>query len=234
MLELEDVKFRYGAAPTLHGVSLRLNPGEVVALIGGNGAGKTTTLRCISGILNPYAGSITFDGANIENRAPHAIARMGIAHVLEGRHLFGHLSVVENVRLGAVAGAKRSSYAEDLEMVFGKFPKLRERHDQLANTLSGGEQQMVALARALMSKPKALLLDEPSMGLAPKIVDTIFEIIADVAASGMPILLVEQNANRALQIADRAYVMESGQIALNGTGKELLGNDLVRKSYLGA
>jgi branched-chain amino acid transport system ATP-binding protein len=233
MLTVKNLRFAYGAVETIRGVALEINTGEVVALIGANGAGKTTTLRCISGVLRPQGGSIQLEGQELLGVAPHAIARRGIAHVLEGRHLFKHLSVFENLMMGAYQRKQSAEIRSDLERVYQLFPRVKERLTQMAGTLSGGEQQMVAMARSLMARPRILLLDEPSMGLAPRVVDTIFEIIADIAQTGLPILLVEQNANRALALAKRAYVLELGEVALSGSGEALMNNDQVRRSYLG-
>jgi branched-chain amino acid transport system ATP-binding protein len=233
MLEIEKICFSYAGVPAITDVSLAVKAGEIVALIGANGAGKTTTLRCISGLLPLGSGTIRFDGNDISAKPSHFISRAGIAHVLEGRHLFKHLTVRENLELGLDAKAPDAPMRHSLEDIFGLFPRIRERQDQKAGTLSGGEQQMVAMARALLGQPKLMLLDEPSMGLAPTVVDTIFDVISEVVRSGLPILLVEQNANRALELADRAYVLEVGRIAMSGTGQELLGHDDVRRSYLG-
>lgn len=233
MLSVKNLRFSYGAVETIRGVDLKINAGEVVALIGANGAGKTTTLHCVSGVLRAQQGSIQLEGQELLGLPPHAVARRGIAHVLEGRHLFKHLSVFENLMMGAYHRKDPFEIRKDLEWVYQLFPRLKERLAQVAGTLSGGEQQMVAMARSLMAKPRILLLDEPSMGLAPRVVDTIFDIIADVARTGLPILLVEQNANRALSLADRAYVMELGQVVLSDRGDALMNNDQVRKSYLG-
>jgi len=234
ILSAKNIHFSYGAVSTLHGVSFDVGAGDVVALIGANGAGKTTTMRCISGILRPTSGEIFFKGEPITQLAAHKIARLGIAHVLEGRHLFRHLTVRENLDMGAYHRTDRNAVVADLDWIYTLFPRIKERVNQTAGTLSGGEQQMVAIARALISKPAILLLDEPSMGLAPRIVDTIFEVIVDVARTGLPIFLVEQNANRSLAIADRAYVLELGRVVLAGTGSELIDNERVRHSYLGA
>lgn len=233
MLDIDKICFGYAGVPAITDVSLGVNAGEIVALIGANGAGKTTTLRCISGLLPLGSGTIRFDGDDISSKPSHFISRAGIGHVLEGRHLFSHLTVRENLELGLSAQAPDAQMRHSLEDIFGLFPRIRERQDQKAGTLSGGEQQMVAMARSLLAQPKLLLLDEPSMGLAPTVVDTIFEVISEVVRSGLPILLVEQNANRALELADRAYVLEVGRIVLSGTGQELLGHDDVRRSYLG-
>jgi branched-chain amino acid transport system ATP-binding protein len=233
MLTVKNLRFAYGVVEAIRGIALEINTGEVVALIGANGAGKTTTLRCISGVLRPQSGSIQLEGQELRGVAPHAIARRGIAHVLEGRHLFKHLSVFENLMMGAYQRKQSADIRSDLDRVYQLFPRVKERLTQMAGTLSGGEQQMVAMARSLMARPRILLLDEPSMGLAPRVVDTIFEIIADIAQTGLPILLVEQNANRALALAKRAYVLELGEVALSGSGEALMNNDQVRRSYLG-
>jgi branched-chain amino acid transport system ATP-binding protein len=233
MLSVKNLRFAYGVVETIRGIALEIKTGEVVALIGANGAGKTTTLRCISGVLRPQGGSIQFEGQEILGVPPHAIARRGIGHVLEGRHLFKHLSVFENLMMGAYQRKEAAEIRNDLERVYQLFPRVKERLAQMAGTLSGGEQQMVAMARSLMARPRILLLDEPSMGLAPRVVDTIFEIIADIALTGLPILLVEQNANRALALAKRAYVLELGEVVLSGSGEALINNDQVRRSYLG-
>jgi branched-chain amino acid transport system ATP-binding protein len=233
MLSVKDLRFGYGAAETIRRVTLDINVGEVVALIGANGAGKTTTLRCISGLLRPQGGSILLEGKEMLGVAPHEIARRGLAHVLEGRHLFRHLSVLENLMMGAYQRNDPAEIRSDLDRVYQRFPRVKERLAQIAGTLSGGEQQMVAMARSLMARPRILLLDEPSMGLAPRVVDTIFEIIADIAQTGLAILLVEQNANRALALAKRAYVLELGQVVLDGSGEALMNNDDVKRSYLG-
>jgi branched-chain amino acid transport system ATP-binding protein len=233
MLSVKNLRFAYGVVETIRGIALEIKTGEVVALIGANGAGKTTTLRCISGVLRPQGGSIQFEGQEILGVPPHAIARRGIGHVLEGRHLFKHLSVFENLMMGAYQRKEAAEIRNDLERVYQLFPRVKERLAQMAGTLSGGEQQMVAMARSLMARPRILLLDEPSMGLAPRVVDTIFEIIADIALTGLPILLVEQNANRALALAKRAYVLELGEVVLSGSGEGLINNDQVRRSYLG-
>lgn len=233
MLEVENISYAYSGVTAISDVSLSVKQGEVVALIGANGAGKTTTLRCISGLLPARKGRILLKGKDITATPSHRVARAGIGHVLEGRHLFPHLTVKENLEMGVRVKPSGTKAKEQYEWVYSLFPRVQERLKQTAGTLSGGEQQMVAMARALLADPEILLLDEPSMGLAPTVVDRIFEIIRDVAASGLPILLVEQNANRALEMADRAYVLEVGQLALSGTGGELRNNDDVRKSYLG-
>ena len=233
VLELEDVHTYYGAIHALKGVSLKVHDGEVVTLIGANGAGKSTTLRSINGINHPRQGRIRFQGKDITNAPPHEIVKMGIAQSPEGRRLFPRMSVLENLEMGAFQRNDRQNFQEDIDRVFGLFPRLAERRQQKAGTMSGGEQQMVAMGRALMARPKLLLLDEPSMGLAPIFVEKIFEIVAEINAQGTPILLVEQNALMALDAASRGYVMEIGEIALEGPAKELSANERVRKAYLG-
>jgi branched-chain amino acid transport system ATP-binding protein len=233
VLELEDVHTYYGSIHALKGVSLRVNEGEVVTLIGANGAGKSTTLRSINGINHPREGSIRFRGRDITHAPPHAIVKMGIAQSPEGRRLFPRMSVLENLEMGAFQRTDRANFKEDLDRVFHLFPRLAERRQQKAGTMSGGEQQMVAMGRALMARPKLLLLDEPSMGLAPIFVERIFEIVKEINAQGTPILLVEQNALMALEAANRGYVLETGSIALEGPAKELRANERVRKAYLG-
>jgi branched-chain amino acid transport system ATP-binding protein len=234
VLELADLHVRYGNIRALQGVSLRVGTGELVALIGSNGAGKSTTLRTISGLLRPAQGTITFEGTDISRAAPHVIVGLGISHCPEGRRIFGGLTVRENLRLGAVAQADRAAAAQDLELVLTMFPILRERLGQAGGTLSGGEQQMLAIGRALMSRPRLLLLDEPSLGLAPLMVERIFETIAALKAEGRTILLVEQNVHHALEVADRAYVLESGRIVLDGPVDVLRRDPAVERSYLGA
>jgi branched-chain amino acid transport system ATP-binding protein len=233
MLELTDVDVRYGNIRALRGVSLRVAQGELVALIGSNGAGKTTTMRTISGLLRPTEGAITFEGADISRAATDRIVALGISHCPEGRRIFGGLTVAENLRLGAVSRSDRRAIAEDLEMVLGLFPLLKERLSQAGGTLSGGEQQMLAIGRALMSRPRLLLLDEPSLGLAPLMVERIFATIGELKAQGRTILLVEQNVHHALDIADRAYVMETGRITLEGPAAVLRHDPKVEQSYLG-
>ena len=233
MLELTDVDVRYGNIRALRGVSLRVAQGELVALIGSNGAGKTTTLRTISGLLRPTEGAITFEGADISRAATDRIVALGISHCPEGRRIFGGLTVGENLRLGAVSRSDRRAIAEDLEMVLGLFPLLQERLSQAGGTLSGGEQQMLAIGRALMSRPRLLLLDEPSLGLAPLMVERIFATIGELKAQGRTILLVEQNVHHALDIADRAYVLETGRVTLDGPADQLRRNPKVEQSYLG-
>ncbi|MEA2537170.1 MAG: branched-chain amino acid transport system ATP-binding protein [Chloroflexota bacterium] len=233
MLELDDLHVRYGSIRALQGVSLTVAHGELVALIGSNGAGKTTVLRTISGLLRPSSGSVTFEEADISRAPTDRIVALGISHCPEGRRIFGSLSVGENLRLGAVAQTDKQATAADLEMVFSLFPLLKERIGQAGGTLSGGEQQMLAIGRALMSRPRLLLLDEPSLGLAPLMVERIFETIAELKGQGRTILLVEQNVHHALDIADRAYVLESGRITLEGAAEILRRNPKVEQSYLG-
>jgi branched-chain amino acid transport system ATP-binding protein len=234
MLELHDVHVMYGNIRALQGVSLRVAEGELVALIGSNGAGKTTTLRTISGLLRPSLGSITFEGAELNRASTDRIVALGISHCPEGRRIFGRLTVRENLVLGAVSRADHAAIAADMDMVFGLFPLLKERLRQAGGTLSGGEQQMLAIGRALMSRPRLLLLDEPSLGLAPLMVERIFETIEEIKREGRTILLVEQNVHHALDVADRAYVMETGRITLEGPGPVLRRDPQVERSYLGA
>ena len=234
MLELHDVHVMYGSIRSLQGVSLRVAEGELVALIGSNGAGKTTTLRTISGLLRPSLGSITFEGAEIHRASTDHIVALGISHCPEGRRIFGRLTVRENLVLGAVSRTDQAAIAADLDMVFGLFPLLKERLRQAGGTLSGGEQQMLAIGRALMSRPRLLLLDEPSLGLAPLMVERIFETIEELKRQGRTILLVEQNVHHALDIADRAYVMETGRITLEGPAPVVRRDPQVERSYLGA
>ena len=233
MLEIRDLQVYYGMIQAIKGISLDVNQGEVIALIGANGAGKTTTLHTITGLLRPKAGTITFNGENITKAAAHKIVSMGMAHVPEGRRVFAELSVLQNLRLGAYTRSNKDEIEESLANVYRRFPRLEERKNQMAGTLSGGEQQMLAMGRALMSKPKIILMDEPSMGLSPIFVNEIFSIIQDVSADGVTVLLVEQNAKKALSIADRAYVLETGKIVLEGDAKELMNNDSIKKAYLG-
>jgi branched-chain amino acid transport system ATP-binding protein len=233
MLELEDVHVHYGPIEALHGVSLRVEAGAIVTLIGGNGAGKSTTLRTISGLLAPTAGRITFEGRPIQGRPPHDILGLGIAHVPEGRQIFPNLSVWENLRLGAFRERRKGQVMDGLDAVFRQFPVLRERAKQLGGTLSGGEQQMLAIARALMAKPRLLMLDEPSLGLAPLYVERVADIVKTLNAQGMSILLVEQRARGALRIAKRGYVLETGRIVLADDGARLLENEDVKRAYLG-
>jgi branched-chain amino acid transport system ATP-binding protein len=233
VLELDDVHTYYGAIHALKGISLEVRDGEIVTLIGANGAGKSTTLRSIHGLNHPRRGTIRFHGENITSSSPHRIVSMGIAQSPEGRRLFPRMSVLENLEMGAYLRTDRSLFAEDLDRVYTLFPRLAERKSQKAGTLSGGEQQMVAMGRALMARPKLLLLDEPSMGLAPIFVERIFEIVVEINKQGIPILLVEQNALMALDVASRGYVLETGRIALADDAKALRQNEQVRKTYLG-
>ncbi len=231
MLKVEDMHVYYGAIHAVKGVSFTVGEGEIVALIGANGAGKSTILKTVSGLMHPRSGSITFCGEDITHQDAYKLLRHGLAHVPEGRRIFQQMTVQENLEMGAYINKGASE--KDLEMVFDYFPRLKERRRQIAGTLSGGEQQMLAMSRALMSHPKLMMLDEPSMGLAPLLVDQIFAIIKELHRSGTTILLVEQNARKALQVADRAYVLETGSITLSGTGQELASSDEVRKAYLG-
>jgi branched-chain amino acid transport system ATP-binding protein len=233
LLELRDVRIRYGGIEAVKGISLTVSEGELVTLIGGNGAGKTTTLATISGIKRPSEGEILFEGRRIDNLPPHEIVEMGVSQSPEGRRIFPRMSVRENLSMGAYGRRDGGSLGEDFERVFGLFPVLKERERQAGGTLSGGEQQMLAIGRALMSRPRVLMLDEPSMGLAPLFVERIFELLREIHEQGMTILLVEQNAQAALQAADRGYVLESGEIVLEDEADRLLGNDQVRKAYLG-
>ena len=233
VLELNDVHTYYGSIHALKGISITVREGEVVTLIGANGAGKSTTLRSINGINHPRDGSIRFQGRDITNAAPHTIVKMGIAQSPEGRRLFPRMSVLENLEMGAFQRTDRANFQEDMDRVFDLFPRLAERKQQKAGTMSGGEQQMVAMGRALMARPKLLLLDEPSMGLAPIFVERIFEIVRTINAQGTPILLVEQNALMALDAASRGYVLETGKIALEGPAQQLRNDPKVRQTYLG-
>ncbi len=232
LLEVKDINVYYGAIHAIKGISFEVNEGEIVTLIGANGAGKTTTLQTISGLLRSKTGSITFDGKSIGSVPPHKLVYGGLAQCPEGRRIFLQMSVEENLQMGAFT-QKPSGIPEDLEMVYDYFPRLRERKKQIAGTLSGGEQQMLAMGRALMSHPKLLMLDEPSMGLAPILVEQIFDIVKTLHKAGTTILLVEQNAQAALSIADRGYVLETGKIVTTGTGKSLLNDEAVKKAYLG-
>jgi len=232
MLEVNDIHVYYDTIHALKGVSFSIETGELVTLLGANGAGKTTTLKTLSGLLRPKRGSIELEGAMLENIEAHEIVRRGVAHAPEGRRVFPRFTVLENLRIGGYTRDKRALGAE-LDFVFQMFPRLKERQKQYAGTLSGGEQQMLAIGRALMAKPKLLLLDEPSMGLAPKIVEQILETIRTINKAGVTVLLVEQNAVMALAISHRGYVLETGEIILKGTSSELAGNDLVRQAYLG-
>ena len=233
ILEVDGLTVHYGAIQALRGVSLRVPAGNVVALIGANGAGKTTTLRAISRMLRPSGGTVRFAGEDVTRLPSHRIVARGMAHAPEGRGIFLNLTVQENLDLGAYLRRDRAGIANDLARVLSLFPILGERRSQVAGTLSGGEQQMLAVARALMSRPRLLLLDEPSLGLAPQIVERIFSVLREVNESGVALLLVEQNAHKALQLAQRAYVLETGNVVMEGTGKELLASPAVRKAYLG-
>jgi branched-chain amino acid transport system ATP-binding protein len=233
ILELEDVHTFYGSIEALKGVSLEVRQGEIVTLIGANGAGKSTTLRSINGLNHPREGKIRFEGKDITNEAPHDVVKMGISQSPEGRRLFPRMSVLENLEMGAFQREDRAQLKEDLDRVYALFPRLAERKSQKAGTLSGGEQQMVAIGRALMARPKLLMLDEPSMGLAPIFVEKIFEIVREINDQGTPILLVEQNALMALETANRGYVLETGTITLTDDAKALQKNEQVRKAYLG-
>jgi branched-chain amino acid transport system ATP-binding protein len=233
ILKLDDVHTYYGTIEALKGISIEVHEGEIVTLIGANGAGKSTTLRSINGLNHPREGTITFQGSNITDTPPHQIVRMGISQSPEGRHVFPRMSVLENLEMGAYQRENRSEISQDLDRVYTLFPRLQERRVQKAGTLSGGEQQMLAMGRALMARPKLLLLDEPSMGLAPIFVEKIFEIIREINDQGTPILLVEQNALMALEIANRGYVLETGNVALADDAKALRDNEQVRKTYLG-
>jgi len=233
LLEVRDLRVHYGAIEALRGVSLSVPRGEVVALIGANGAGKTTTLRAVSKMLRPSGGAIRFEGEEVTRLPSHALVARGMAHAPEGRGIFLNLTVRENLELGAYLRRDRAGVARDAERAYQLFPILAERRSQVAGTLSGGEQQMLAVARALMSSPRLMLLDEPSLGLAPQIVERIFGVLREVNEGGVALLLVEQNAHKALQLAHRAYVLETGCVVMQGTGKELLASPEVRKAYLG-
>jgi branched-chain amino acid transport system ATP-binding protein len=233
MLKVENLKVRYGMIEAIKGISFEINDGEIVALIGANGAGKTTTMHAISGLLKPAEGSITLDGVDLIKTPSNKIVSMGLAQVPEGRRVFAQQTVAENLALGAYSRKDKEAIQKDLDNVYELFPRLKEREKQLAGTLSGGEQQMLAMGRALMSHPRIMLLDEPSMGLSPLLVKEIFRIIVDINKQGTTVLLVEQNAKMALGIANRAYVLETGKITLEGTGAELAASEQVRKAYLG-
>ncbi|MGN0156702.1 MAG: ABC transporter ATP-binding protein [Lachnospiraceae bacterium] len=233
MLEVKDLEVHYGVIKAIKGVSFEVNEGEVIALIGANGAGKTTILHTISGLLSPSRGTVLFEGKDITKVPACKIVSLGMAHVPEGRRVFSQLSVYENLKLGAYTRKDKNEIEETLNMVYERFPRLKERKNQTAGTLSGGEQQMLAMGRALMSHPKIVLMDEPSMGLSPILVEEIFKIIRDISASGTTVLLVEQNAKKALSIANRAYVLETGNITLSGDAKELMNDESVKKAYLG-
>lgn len=233
LLEINNLEVHYGVIHALKGISFEVNEGEIIALIGANGAGKTTTLHTISGILQASSGNIIYDGKDITKVQAHKIVNLGISQVPEGRRVFAQLSVLENLKLGAFIRKDKDGIEEDLRNIYERFPRLEERKNQLAGTLSGGEQQMLAMGRALMSRPRIILMDEPSMGLSPIYVSEIFDIIKSINKDGTTVLLVEQNAKKALSIADRAYVLETGMIALFGDAKDLMNNDTVKKAYLG-
>ena len=233
MLEIRDLEVFYGMIQAIKGVSFEVNEGEVIALIGANGAGKTTILHTITGLLTPKKGQVIFEGQDITKVPAHKIVSLGMAHVPEGRRVFSHLSVYQNLKMGAYTRKDKDEIGKTLETVYKRFPRLEERKNQIAGTLSGGEQQMLAMGRALMSHPRIILMDEPSMGLSPILVNEIFDIIQSVSASGTTVLLVEQNAKKALSIADRAYVLETGNIVMSGDAKELMNDDSIKKAYLG-
>lgn len=232
MLEVKDLEVYYGVIQAIKGVSFHVEKGEVIALIGANGAGKTTILHTVTGLISPKKGSVIFEGKDITKVPAHKIVSMGMAHVPEGRRVFAELSVYENLKMGAYTRTDKAEIEESLKNVYKRFPRLEERKNQMAGTLSGGEQQMLAMGRALMSKPGIILMDEPSMGLSPILVNEIFDIIRSVSESGTTVLLVEQNAKKALSIADRAYVLETGNITLEGNAKDLLEDDSIKKAYL--
>jgi len=233
ILELESVDAFYGRIQALRGVSIKVDKGEIVALIGSNGAGKTTTLRTISGLMHPHSGTIRFDSHDITRTGPSKIVEMGVCQSPEGRRLFPRMTVVDNLFMGAYTRNDKPGIAADMDRVFTLFPRLKERRTQIAGTLSGGEQQMLAMGRALMARPKLLMLDEPSLGLAPILIETIFSIVREINAQGTPVLLVEQNAYKALEVSHRGYVLETGSIVQTGSGKELLASEDVQKAYLG-
>ena len=234
LLEVKDLEVHYGEIKAIKGISFEVNQGEVIALIGANGAGKTTTLHTVTGLIQPSHGQIIFDGKDITKIPAHKIVGMGMAHVPEGRRIFQQLTVLENLKLGAYTRKDKSLISATLKMVYERFPRLEERKNQVAGTLSGGEQQMLAMGRALMSNPRIILMDEPSMGLSPLLVSEIFDIIKVISEGGTTVLLVEQNAQKALSIADRAYVLETGNISLSGKASDLINDESVRKAYLGA
>lgn len=233
LLEVEGLTCAYGSAVALRGVTMRVNNGEVVALVGANGAGKTTLLRTLSGLMAPKAGRINFDGTRIDRLKPHEVVRLGMAHVPEGRMVFAPMTVLDNLKMGAYLRKDKKKVAADIGRMFEHFPALQERRRQLAGSLSGGEQQMLAVARALMSDPRLILMDEPSMGLSPKLVETVRDIVVNMHERGLSILLVEQNATMALGVADRAYVLEMGSVTLAGDARDVAGDERVRKAYLG-
>jgi len=232
MLQVEHVQVRYGSVPAIHDLTLHINQGEIVTVLGANGAGKTTTLRMISGLHRPYSGRVLFEGEEIQNRPAHEHVKRGLSHVPEGRRIFATMSVRENLDMGAFG--RRGDLKEDFDHVYSLFPVLGERQKQLGGTLSGGEQQMLAIGRALMARPRLLLLDEPSLGLAPMIIASIFQIIGTIRTEGVTVMLVEQNANQALRIADRGYVLENGEVRFEDSADALLGDDRIRRAYLGS
>ena len=233
LLEVKDLEVSYGVIKALKGISFEVNEGEIVTLIGANGAGKTTTMQSVIGLIPKKGGTVIYDGEDITKTPCHKIVHLGMSQVPEGRRIFEELTVYENLLMGAYSKKKDEHFEEDLEKVYKRFPRLAERKNQIAGTLSGGEQQMLAMGRALMSRPKLLMLDEPSMGLSPLLVDEVFDIIKDINKDGTTILLVEQNAGKSLAISDRAYVLETGSIVLSGTGEELAASEEVKKAYLG-
>ena len=233
MLEVRDLDVYYGVICAIKGINFEVNQGEIVTLIGANGAGKTTTMQSVVGLIPKKSGTVIFDGHDITKTPCHNIVHLGMTQVPEGRRIFQELTVYENLLMGAYSIKNQAGFKTDLEAIYERFPRLAERKNQIAGTLSGGEQQMLAMGRAIMSHPKLLMLDEPSMGLSPLLVDQVFEIIKDINKSGTTILLVEQNAKKSLEISDRAYVLENGKIVLTGTGKELAASEMVRKAYLG-
>ena len=233
LLEVKDLEVYYGVICALKGISFDVNEGEIVTLIGANGAGKTTTMQSIIGLIPSRAGTVTFDGTDVTKTPCHKIVHLGMTQVPEGRRVFQELTVYENLLMGAYSNKNNATFRDDLERIYTQFPRLAERKSQIAGTLSGGEQQMLAMGRALMSKPKLLMLDEPSMGLSPLLVDQVFDIIKSINKDGTTVLLVEQNAGKSLAISDRGYVLENGNIVLSGTGKELMQSEEVKKAYLG-
>ena len=233
LLEVKNIRVTYGSIPAIYGVSFRVNSGEIVCIVGSNGVGKSTLLKAISGLEHPVEGEIVFEDKRIDKLLPHDIVKLGISYVPEGKRIFFRVTVEENLILGSFIHKDKSKRAENLEYVYSLFPRLEERNKQKAGTLSGGEQQMLAIARGLMSKPKLLMLDEPSLGIMPKLVDKIFEAIEEISKTGMTILLVEQNVREALELANRAYILQTGKIILEGQSAELLESDMVRKAYMG-
>jgi branched-chain amino acid transport system ATP-binding protein len=233
LLEVDNIQAGYDGVVALHGVSFAVQTGEIVSIVGANGAGKSTTLKTISSLLRPMSGSIRFDGTRLDTQSPHDVVKRGIAHVPEGRRLFARQTVMDNLLLGAYTRGKTAEREQDLDKIFSLFPVLKERYKQKAGTLSGGEQQMLAIGRGLMLRPKLLMLDEPSLGIAPRLVDKIFETIQELNRDGLTILLVEQNVREALEVANRAYVLQTGSVVMEGLGEDLLQSDMVQKAYLG-